>query len=286
MSKKIVLCADSTCDLGEELIKRYNVHTIPYHITLEDKDYLDSVTITTGELYRAYYDRKVLPKTAAINIGDFTDFWKPFLDEGCEVIHINLGSAISSTHRNACLVAEELEGVYPIDSQNLSTGMGHVVIEAAKLIEQGLEAKEIAEKLKEITTRVHSSFILNTLEFMHAGGRCSTVAALGANLLKLKPCIVVDNLNGSAMGVGKKYRGELGNALVAYTKDQLNKYTDIITDKIFITHTDIDPKYVELVRKTICETMQFDEIFETNASCTIGSHCGPGCLGILFMTES
>lgn len=286
MSKKIILCADSTCDLGEELIKRYDVHTIPYHISLEDKDYLDSVTITTGELYQAFYDRKVLPKTAAINIGDFNDFWKPFLDEGCEIIHINLGSAISSTYRNACLAAEEFEGVYPVDSQNLSTGMGHVVIEAAKLIEQGLEAKEIAEKLKEITTRVHSSFVLNTLEFMHAGGRCSTIAALGANLLKLKPCIVVDNLNGSAMGVGKKYRGELGGALVAYTKDQLNKYDDILTDKIFITHTDIDPQYVELVRKTINETMQFDEIFETSASCTIGSHCGPATLGILFMTKS
>lgn len=286
MSKKIVLCADSTCDLGEELLKKYEVHTIPYHISLEDKDYLDSVTITTGELYQAYYDRKVLPKTAAINMGDFTDFWKPFLDEGCEVIHINLGSSISSTYRNACLAAEELEGVYPVDSQNLSTGMGHVVIEAAKLIEQGLEAKEIAEKLKEVTTRVHASFVLNTLEFMHAGGRCSTIAALGANLLKLKPCIVVDNLNGASMGVGKKYRGELGGALVAYTKDQLNKYDDIITDKIFITHTDIDPKYVELVRNTINETMQFEEIYETSASCTIGSHCGPGCLGILFMTKS
>ncbi len=286
MSKKIVLCADSTCDLGEALLKQYNVQIIPYHISLEDKDYLDSVTITTGELYQAYYDRKVLPKTAAINIGDFQDFWKPFLDEGCEVIHINLGSAISSTYRNAILAAEEVEGVYPVDSQNLSTGMGHVVIEAAKLIEKGLEAKEIAEKLKEITTRVHSSFILDTLEFMHAGGRCSTIAALGANLLKLKPCIVVDNLNGSKMGVGKKYRGELGGALVSYTKDQLNKYSDIITDKIFITHTDIDPKYVDLVRKTIEETMHFDNIYETSASCTIGSHCGPATLGILFMTES
>lgn len=286
MSKKIVLCADSTCDLGEALLKQYNVQIIPYHISLEDKDYLDSVTITTGELYQAYYDRKVLPKTAAINIGDFQDFWKPFLDEGCEVIHINLGSAISSTYRNAVLAAEEVEGVYPVDSQNLSTGMGHVVIEAAKLIEKGLEAKEIAEKLKEITTRVHSSFILDTLEFMHAGGRCSAIAALGANLLKLKPCIVVDNLNGSKMGVGKKYRGELGGALVSYTKDQLNKYSDIITDKIFITHTDIDPKYVDLVRKTIEETMHFDNIYETSASCTIGSHCGPGTLGILFMTES
>lgn len=283
--KKVILCADKTCDLGQELEQKFNVHTIPYHINLEGTEYYDNVNITTDEIYKAYYDKKVLPKTSAVSIGEFQDFWKPYLDEGCEIIHINLGSSISATHRNCTLAAEECEGVYAIDSQNLSTGTGHLVIEAAKMIESGMEARDIAEKLREMTDKVHTSFILDNLTFMAAGGRCSTVAALGANLLKLKPCIEVDNQHGSAMAVAKKYRGNLDAVLKQYVKEQLSKYDNIATDKIFITYTAMEEKYVEIVRQAVEEAVHFDNVYETTASCTIGSHCGPNCLGILFMTK-
>lgn len=284
MSKKVILTADSTCDLNEELKDRYNVNYYPLHIILDGKDYLDNVDITPSEIFQAYYDKKILPKTAAVNIGEYVEFFKKFTDEGYEVVHINLGGALSSSHKNAMLAAEELEGVYPVDSCNLSTGIGHLVIKAGQLIEQGLSGAEIAEQIKAMTEKVHSSFILDTLKFMAAGGRCSTVVALGANLLNLKPCIHVNNADGS-MSVGKKYRGKLEKVLEQYVEEELLKYDNIDDSLVFITHSGIDKSYVELVKKTIERVHPFKEYHETIASCTISCHCGPNTLGILFMTK-
>ncbi len=283
--KKVILCSDRTCDLNEELIKKTGVQLVPYHITLDGKEYSDNVDITTEDIYKAYWDKKILPKTSALNIGDLTDFWKPFIDDGCEVVHINLGSGISSTYRNCILASEELGGVYVVDSQNLSTGSGHLVLEAAKMIEEGMCASDIAKKLNELAPTVHSSFVLDTLEFMAAGGRCSTVAALGANLLKLKPCVTVDSTAGGAMSVAKKYRGDLAKVLPQYVKDMLNAYGKVRTDKIFITYTAVEQKYVDIATQAVKEALDFDNIYYTEASCTIGCHCGPNCIGILFMTE-
>lgn len=170
-----------------------------------------------------------------------------------------------------------------VDSCNLSTGTGLLVVAAGKMIEQGMEAQEIAEELRKRTRNCHASFILDTLTFLHAGGRCFSVAALGANVLKLKPCIQVDNSDGS-MGVGKKYRGTLDKVLVKYVKDELSR-ADINTDLLFITHSGIPQEYIDLVKKTVEETMDFKEIHVTKASCTISAHCGPNTLGILFETK-
>lgn len=195
-----------------------------------------------------------------------------------------MGGALTSAYQNCVLAAEELEGVYPVNSCNLSTGIGHLVVEAGEMIKQGMGAKEISEKLKEMTGKVHASFILDTLEFMKAGGRCSGVVAFSAGLLNLKPCIAVDNTSG-AMGVAKKYRGNLNVVLPKYVKDKLASFDNIRTDRIFITHSGIDQSYIDAVRKAIEETMHFKEIHVTRASCTISCHCGPNTLGILFMTE-
>ena len=283
--KKVILCSDRTCDLNEELIKATGVHLVPYHITLDGKEYSDNVDITTEDIYKAYWDKKILPKTSALNIGDLTDFWKPFIDDGCEVVHINLGSAITSTYRNCLLAAGDLNGVYVVDSQNLSTGSGHLVLEAARMIDEGMCAADIAKALNELAPTVHSSFVLDTLEFMAAGGRCSTVAALGANLLKLKPSVIVDSSAGGAMKVAKKYRGDFAKVLPQYVKDMLGAYDNIRTDKIFITFTAVEQRYIDIVTQTVKETLDFDKIYYTEASCTIGCHCGPNCIGILFMTE-
>lgn len=282
--RKIILSADSTCDLGGELKARYGVHYYPFHIILEEKDYQDNVDITTREIFDAYYARKVLPRTAAINMGEYVDYFKPWVDAGYDVIHLNLGGAISSAHKNCVLAAKELGGrVYPIDSCTLSTGIALQVIEAGEMIRRGMDAPSIAEALLSVIPKCRASFILDTLDFMRAGGRCSTLAAAGANLLNLKPCIEVDNSDGS-MHVGKKYRGNLRKVLPQYVKDKLSQYPNIKRDHIFITFSSIDPDYVELVRGAIRETMDFKEIHATHASCTIASHCGPNTLGILFET--
>ena len=281
---KIILSADSTCDLGEELKARYDVHYYPFHIILEEQDYQDNVDITTQEIFDAYYARKVLPRTAAINMGEYVDYFKPWVDAGYDVIHLNLGGAISSAHKNCVLAANELGGhVYPIDSCSLSTGIALQVIEAGEMIRKGMSAPEIVQELQALIPKCHASFILDTLDFMRAGGRCSTVVAVGANLLGLKPCIEVDNADGS-MHVGKKYRGTLKKVLPQYVKDKLAQYPNIKKDHIFITYSSIDPEFVELVRSTIQETLEFREVHTTNASCTISSHCGPNTLGILFET--
>lgn len=282
--QKVILSADSTCDLGNELKAQYEVNYYPYHIVLDEKEYLDNVDITPDEIYQAYWERKLLPKTSAINVAEYQEYFKQWTDKGYEVIHISLGGALTSSCQNAMLAAEELDGVYTVNSCNLSTGMGHLVIEAGKLIKEGLGAREIAERLNEMTSKVHSSFILDTLEFMQAGGRCSQVTAFAATLLNLKPCIMVDNTSG-AMGVGKKYRGDLKKVLTKYTKDQLEAYDNIKYDKIFITHSGIEEEYIELVKDTIKEMAPFEEIYVTRASCTISCHCGPRTLGVLFMTN-
>ena len=283
-NNKIILSADSTCDLDSELKERYQVNYFPLHIILDGKDYKDNVDITPKEIYQAYYDRKILPKTAAVNVEEYVAHFRPWVEQGYDVIHINLGSALSSVYQNCCLAAQELGHVHVIDSCNLSTGTGLLVVAAGKMIRQGLDAETIARNLRARTSKCHASFILDTLTFLHAGGRCSSVAALGANMLKLKPCIQVDNRDGR-MGVGKKYRGSLDKVLVKYVKDELARYADINPELLFITHSGISDEYIELVREAVEETLQFDEIHITRASCTISCHCGPNTLGILFETK-
>lgn len=282
-SQKIILSADSTCDLDEELKERYRVNYFPLHINLNGQDYLDNVTITPEEIYQEYYDHKVLPKTSAVNVQEYIDHFRPWVEQGYEVIHVNLGHALSSSYQNCCIAAQELGHVHVIDSCNLSTGTGLTVVAAGKMIAEGMDAGTIAEKLRDGISKRHASFILDTLTFLSAGGRCSSLAAFGANMLKLKPCIQVDNSDGS-MAVGKKYRGSLDKVLVKYVKDELSRYPNINSDLLFITHSGIPEEYIALVKKTVEDTMRFKEIHITKASCTISCHCGPNTLGILFET--
>ena len=283
--RKVILSADSTCDLGEELKARYDVQYYPFHVILEGKDYQDNVDIHIEDIFQAYYDRKALPRTAAINVEEYVEYFRPWVDQGFDVLHFCLGGALSSAQRNCVLAARELGGhVFPNDCCNLSTGISLQIIEAGERIRAGMSAAEIAQAMKEIIPPCHASFILDTLEFMRAGGRCSTIVAVGANLLALKPCIEVDNSDGS-MHVGKKYRGNLKKVLPQYVRDKLTQYDRIKRDHLFITYSSIDPSYVELVRQAVLDVMDFKEIHVTTASCTIASHCGPNTLGILFETE-
>lgn len=283
--KKVVLSADSTCDLNEELKKQYDVNYYPFYINFRDKDYKDGVDIFPNDLFKGYYEDKSLPKTAASSIGEFTEHFKQFTDKGMEVVHISLGHALSSAYANASMAAEQMDGVYVVDSRNLSSGSGQLVIRAGKMIEEGKSANEIAEELEKIADHVHTSFVLDTLDFMAAGGRCPAVAAKAAGMLKCKPYLSVDNNDGS-LHIGKMYRGKQEVVLKKYIEDELGKYDDIVTDEIFLTNsTGFEDSYIDELEKLIKNLVPFKQVHKTIANCTISSHCGPKCLGILFVTK-
>ena len=284
MNKKVVLFADSTSDLTSELRERYNVHTCEYHININNHDYTDNVDITSDELFDIYFKTKKLPKTSCINQDDYYTAFKPYLDEGCEVVCITLGSGISNSFQNLKALSERVEGIYAVDSGNLSTATGLLVIEAAKWIEQGLSGQEVYDKVIALKPHSHASFVLDTLEFLKAGGRCSALAAFGASLFSLKVSINVDNKDAS-MAPGKKYRGGLSKVMPEYIKDQLTSYKNIRKDRIFFTHSGLPQELVDLGVKTIKELADPEEVCVTRASCTISSHCGPNCFGVLFIDE-
>ncbi len=281
---KILLFADSTCDISGALLQRTQAHLMPLHIILGEKSYDDGVDITPDEIYANFKATGTLPKTAAINAQEYMSVFKPYVDQGYDIIHINIGSALSSSYQHCMAAAQQLGHVYPINSCNLSSGSGHLVIEAAERIQKGMEVTEIVKELKELVPKCHASFVVDKLDYLRAGGRCSTLAMLGANLLQIKPSIYVNNADGS-MTVGKKYRGKLEKVLVDYVHDKLSQYDKIRPQRIFVTHAGIGQPYVDIVRQEVEKLNFFQEIFVERASCTISSHCGPGTIGILFMTE-
>ncbi len=284
MAKPIILCADSTCDLNEELLEKYNVHLMPMHVNLEENSYLDGVDIGPDMIYDYYREHKVLPKTAALNMDEVLEFVTPFIKAGNDVLCLTLGSALSTTYNSFRLAAMETENLYVVDSNSLSTGFGLLVLAAGDRIAAGMPIEQIVEELQALTQKVEASFIVDNLEFLHKGGRCSAVAMLGANVLKLKPCIEVSN-EGGAMGVSKKYRGSLERVLEEYVADRLNGRDDIDTSRIFITHSGISEERIAIVKAAVEKHMAFDEIHVTRAGCTISSHCGPNTLGILFLRK-
>lgn len=286
MATKTILSADSTCDLNAELKAQYDVKYTPLHIILRGKDYLDNVTITNTDIYNAYWEDGSLPQTAALGPADYAAHFKQFTDQGYEVVHFSLGSGLSNSYNAAFLGAQGLPGVYVVDSGNLSTGIGQLVIRAGRMIEEGKSAAEIAAWGEEFRGHVHSSFLLQTMDFLAAGGRCPTVVALVGRMLQFRPEILVNNADGS-MKVGKIYRGNMEKALPKYVHDQLTKYgDDIIADDIFITTSEPCLDLKDIAEGVINEVHPFERVHRTVACCTIGSHCGPRTIGVLFTTKS
>ena len=275
----IKITADSTCDLSPELIEKYNIRIIPLHIIKDDEtDYLDGIDITPEDIYRYVDNEGKVCRTAAINIEEFENVFKEELKTHDAVVHIDISSDFSTCYQNACIAAE-VGNVYVIDSRNLSTGVGHVVLDAAELAEKGTAPEEIKRILDEKQKKLEVSFVINTLKYLHKGGRCSAVVALGANVLQLKPCIEV--IDGK-MGVGKKYRGSFDKVIKQYVKDRLENRDDIDYKRIFVTHSSCKPELVRQIKELVSSLGNFEEIIETKAGCTISNHCGPNCLGVLF----
>lgn len=277
---KVKVCADSVCDLSEEMKQRYNISVVPLYVRCGEQTMRDGVEITQKDVFAHYRSTGKLCATAAVNIEDFTAFFKEQLEGYDELVLVTISSEFSSTYQNACIAAEDFPNVRVVDSRNLSTGEGLVTIAAAKFAEQGLSADEIAEKLGEVIPRVDASFFVANVEYLHKGGRCSSIAALGANLLKLRPCIEVRN---GKMSVVKKYRGSIEKTIFDYVKDRL---TDVEAedDLIFITHTTSEG-YVSQTAEEIKKYKQFKEIAATDAGCTVACHCGEDTLGILFIRK-
>ena len=282
MLSRVQIIADSTCDLPPELLERYNIAIIPLYITLNTATYLDKIDIQPADIFAYVAEHGALPKTAAVSVQDYVDRFTAIRANGAEVVHINIGAGFSSCYQNACLAAQQVSGVFPVDSQNLSSGMGLLVLKAAELAEAGLSAQEIAQALHALAPKVESSFVIDSLDYLNKGGRCSTLAALGANLLSLKPCIEVRD---GEMKVGKKYRGALKRCLKEYVQDRFQDRTDIDTSRLMLTHTMPTHDFAKDLAEEVSSLITFDESICSFAGCTISCHCGPGTLGVLFIRK-
>lgn len=276
---RIHVTSDSTCDLSPELIEQFNIVIAPLYVVLDGKSYKDMIEITPDKVYEYVERTKRVGSTAALNVADYLTFFKENLDGYDAIIHFTISSEMSSCYQNACIAAEEFENVYVIDSRNLSTGIGHLVLDAAEMAAEGKDPKEIVDILNERKKKLDVSFVIDTLKYLALGGRCSSVVALGANLLNLKPTIYVKD---GKMGVGKKYRMSLDRALLRYVIDQLGDLDTVDTRRIFVTDSGMSDERWQSVEKLLRETLPFEQIYHTRAGCTVSNHCGPNTLGILF----
>lgn len=282
MSKPVIITADSTCDLSPELLERFQIKTIPLTIQLGDESFLDGQGFSPDLMYKRYHQDGTLPKTSACSIQQFLDFFSQFTEAGFEVVHLDISSELSCSYANARLAAQELGGVYPVDSRMLSTGVGLLAIEGAECRDKGMGAAEIAGHLDALTGKVDTSFVLDTLEFMWKGGRCSAVASLGANLLKLKPAL---EMKDGKLGVYKKYRGSITAVYQQYIKERLAGKS-IRPGHVFITESgEIEEATIAELEALVRELIPVREIHHTTAGCTISSHCGPKTMGVLFINE-
>lgn len=280
---KVKIISDSTGDLSKELIEKFSITIVPLYVTMNEQAKKDGLEVVPEDIYEYVEKNNKLPTTSAANVGDYIEVFKYWREQGFEIVHFNISCDFSSTHHNACIAAEEVGGVYVLDSKNLSTGQGLAVLHGAEMAEQGKSAKEIFEECTALTSKIEASFVVDSIDYLYKGGRCSALAAFGANLLKLKPCIEVKD---GKMSPGKKYRGNISRVMLNYVQERLNGRDDIDKHRIFITHTKCSDEDVQAVKNKILELCpDFEEILETTAGCTVTTHCGPNTLGILFIRK-
>ena len=279
---KIRICADGTCDLSPELIEKYNITITPLQIFLGDKDYTDQKDIFPQTIYDYVTKTGILPKTAAVSVGTYTDVFTELKKDCDEIIHFTISSEMSSCYQNAKLAAEEIGGIYVVDSRTLSSGIGHLAIEAAIMAQDETKTgQEIFDYVTSLVDRLNVSFVINSVNYLYKGGRCSGVAAVGANLLKLKPLIEVHS---GKMDMAGKYRGKMKDVVKKYILDRLT-LPDIKfkRDRIFVTCTCTDYDLPNYAKEIVESLGLFDEVLITIAGSTVTSHCGKDTLGILYI---
>ena len=281
----IKIMSDSTCDLPRELIEKYGITILPLHILLDEDDFRDGEDITVDEIYAWAEAKDKTPKTAAISPEEAMNALSSLLEDGNEVICFSISSSMSGTFSILNLAADSLEvtdRVYCIDSQNLSTGIGLMVLEAAEMAQAGNSAKEIVEHMEALRPLVRSSFVVDTLTYLHRGGRCSGVAAMAGSMLKLHPRIAVEN---GKMDAGKKYRGKMNKVILEYVRDMEEDLKKAKPQRVFITHSGCEQTLLDSVHEYLQNLNVFDEIIISRAGSVISSHCGPGTLGVLFIAQ-
>lgn len=279
---KIKILSDSTCDLNKALLEANNISLAHLSVIKDDKDYKDGVTITPAEIFAHVAAGGALCSTSAVSIGEYEEVFSKYAADYDGIIHINIGSGFSTCYQSACLAAEEFPNVRVIDSQNLSTGQGLVVLKACELAQNCTDLDEMAEALRKFSAKVEASFLVDKLDYLVKGGRCSSAAALGANLLNLKPCIEVKD---GKMTVVKKYRGNYAKCLATYVKDRLADREDIDRTHLFVTQTSVSDDAYQGVLDAVHTYGGFENVYETLAGCTVSCHCGPGTLGVLFVRK-
>ena len=279
---RIKITADSTCDLSPALLEKYDITLAHLIVNKNGEEFIDGVTITPADIFAHVAAGGDLCSTAALGVGDYQDLFAKFASDYDAVVHISISSEFSSSYQNAYLAATEFDNVRVIDSRNLSTGQGLVVLAACEMGESCTDLDKICADLVELTGRVEASFVLDQLKYMVKGGRCSSAAALGANLLNLKPCIEVRD---GKMSVVKKYRGNFTKCLTSYVKDRLEGREDLDTKRLFITRTPVSEDSYTAVKEAVANYSNFDEVIESEAGCTVSCHCGPGTLGVLFIRK-
>lgn len=280
---KVKVTCDSTVDLSQDLVEKYGLTIIPLTVSLGDDDFLDGVNVKAENIFDYYDKTGALPKTAARSIEAYKDLFKEWTDQGYEVVHISISSEMSASFNNSRLAAMEVPGVYPVDSQSLSTGGGLLVIYASELAQSGkYSAEQIQKKVEARVPFVQASFIIGNMKFLYKGGRCSAVAMFGANLLKIKPSIIVED---GKLRVDKKYMGSMQAVLVKYVKDILDKFNNPDKKRIFITYSSDMGDIPAMVKDAVLSIATFQEVLETRAGATITGHCGKNTLGILFIND-
>ena len=277
MHRPVCITYDSTCDLTPQLLERFRIRTIPLTIQSGERVFPDDGSYTSAELYDGYRRDGTLPKTSAISPEEFRGFFSAILDEGFDIVHIDISSDLSCTCQNAVMAAQELA-----DKGALSTGGGLLALQGAKLRDDGMAASDIAAELRRLAPLSDTSFVLDTLEYMWKGGRCSGVTALGANMLKLKPSLEIRD---GKLVVCKKYRGAMEKVYRQYVTERLADKV-VVDDWAFITHSgEVSEKTLQELTSLVRELAPFKEVFVTQAGCTVSSHCGPGTLGVLFLRQ-
>ena len=289
MDERLAITWDSTCDLTEELYTRYRIQPVPLGIVLGEELKRDGVDVGVQDVFDYVKSSGTLPKTSAVSVGEYHEIFKAHTDKGRAVIHINISAEFSSCYQNAVAAAGLLNEedpsarVYVVDSRNLSSGSGHLCILARELSDSGASPEEVFNALEKAKEDLDVSFVLQTLEYLQKGGRCPGILAFGANLLKLRPEIEV---SGGRMVTAKKYRGSMEKSILDYVRGRLEGRQDLDLKRIMITHSYVPGDIVEKVRALVLELAPFEEVYETFAGCTVSSHCGPCCLGVLFFKKS
>ena len=278
---RIKISSDSTCDLPTEIIEKYNIGITPLYIIKDEEPYKDSIDISVSDIFEYVESGAGMTRSGAVNTGEYLEYFSQWKKDYDAIIHISLSSHISACNQSARVAAEELDEVYIVDSLNLSSGSGHIVLDAAIMAAKGeMSPKEIVAELERLIPLVDASFVIGTLKYLHKGGRCSALQALGANLLKLNPCIEVTN---GKMDVGKKYRGAFDKIILQYVEDKLKSSDNIDKKRVFITYPPtMSEELISQISDKIKSLYDFDEIIRSNAGCVISNHCGPICVGILF----